>query len=393
MAQLNPHYAQLENQYLFAEIARRVAKHRTQFPDRIVISLGIGDVTLPLASAVTDAIEQAARDLSAAETFYGYGPYEGYLFLRQAICDYYRQQGVFRDADECFIGEGAKNDLGVLLELFAPGITVVIPEPVYPAYVDANILAGNNIRYVAGNAHNQFLPAPPDDPADLIYLCSPNTPTGAVYSTAALQEWVDYANRCDSVLLFDAAYERFVADPALPRSIYAVEGAENCAIEIGSFSKTAGFTGVRCGYTIIPKTLRRAGQNLRDLWQRRIAVKYNGTSYVTQRAAQAVYSKQGQIQTDAAIAYYRRNAALLCRALDALGILYYGGLHSPYIWMACPKNHTSWSFFDQLLSRQSVVCTPGAGFGLSGEGYCRLSAFGAHAEIREACTRLGAFYE
>ncbi|MEA5050874.1 MAG: LL-diaminopimelate aminotransferase [Oscillospiraceae bacterium] len=386
---INPNYARMVKNYLFAEVAQRVADYKNAHPGCEIVSMGIGDVTRPLAPTVVAALRRAADEMGDAATFRGYGPYEGYAFLRDAVSDYYRARGADVPAKDIFIGDGAKNDLGAVLDLFEPGAAAVIPDPVYPAYVDASVIAGSRILYAAGTPENGFLPGPPQAPADLVYLCSPNNPTGAVYTKEGLRAWVDYANDCGAVILYDAAYERFIADPALPRSIYEIDGADRCAIEFCSFSKTAGFTGTRCGWMVVPKELSRDGQSLRELWARRAAAKYNGTSYIVQRGAQAVFTAQGALEIDANIDYYRANAETLGAALAGAGIRYFGGKNSPYIWFDC-GGRASWDVFDLLLDRANVVCTPGAGFGANGEGYCRLTAFGTRENTQRAAARIAA---
>lgn len=389
MVKLNNNFNNLVSNYLFAEVANRVAAYKKAHPDKKVISMGIGDVTQPLAPAVVQAMKAAADEMGVKETFRGYGPYEGYDFAREAVQAHYASFGCRIAADEIFIGDGAKNDLGAIVDLFGPGNLVAIPDPVYPAYVDVNMLCGNEILYLDGNRENGFLPAPPDRAADIIYLCSPNNPTGAVYSREGLKEWVDYANANGSVILFDAAYESFIQDPALPHSIFEIDGAERCAIELCSFSKTAGFTGTRCGYTVIPKALERGGMNLNAMWTRRAAIKYNGTSYIIQRAAAAVFGPEGFSQAKQNIAYYLNNARVMGEALRAVNIEYVGGGNSPYIWFRCPNGIDSWKLFDLLLDKANVVCTPGAGFGKNGEGWCRLTAFGDAQDTRTAMQRIG----
>ncbi len=388
MAILNTNFSKLANNYLFAEIASRVAAYKEANPNATVISMGIGDVTQPLVPAVIAAIEAAGREMGSAETFRGYGPYEGYAFLRDAISGYYGARGVSVSADEIFICDGAKTDLGAILDLFRPGITAVIPDPVYPAYLDVNTITGNVTRFVDGTAQNGFLPEPPDAPVDVVYLCSPNNPTGAVYTHDGLRAWVDYANRCGAVILFDAAYESFIVDPTLPHSIFEIEGARTCAIELCSLSKTAGFTGTRCGYTVIPKELERDGMLLHNLWARRIAIKYNGTSYVIQRAAEAVFTPAGQRQVREVTQYYLDNAKVMGAALAACGLQYVGGDNSPYLWFRCPDGFGSWDVFDRFLTQANVVCTPGAGFGKNGEGWVRLTAFGSAENTKVAMQRI-----
>jgi len=389
MSIINGNFDRLTANYLFAEVSERVAAYKRDNPDKKVISLGIGDVTLPLAPVVTGAIKEAAAEMEKRETFRGYGPYEGYDFLRNAIASYYRGKiGVTVDPGEIFAADGAKNDLGGILDLFRQGITALVPDPVYPAYVDVSNITGNSVVYANGTEDNGFLPGPPEEPVDLVYLCSPNNPTGAVYTKDALKAWVDYANGCGAVILYDAAYESFITDRSLPRSIFEIEGARTCAVELCSFSKTAGFTGVRAGYTVIPKELERDGKNLHALWTRRIAIKYNGASYIIQRGAAAVFSPEGYRQVLQNTAYYLRNAKVMGKAMKELGIPYTGGSNSPYIWFRCPKGRKSWEVFDLLLNGASVVCTPGAGFGANGEGWVRLTAFGTAEDTAEAMERI-----
>lgn len=388
MVRLNNNFNNLVSNYLFAEVASRVAAYKAANPGKTVISMGIGDVTQPLAPAVVEALKAAADEMGVKETFRGYGPYEGYDFAREAVRAHYAEYGCAPDLDEIFIGDGAKNDLGAIVDLFAEGNRVIIPDPVYPAYVDVNTLCGSEIIYVNGTEENGFLPAPPDCEADLVYLCSPNNPTGAVYTREGLKAWVDYANANGAVILFDAAYECFITDPALPHSIFEIEGAETCAIELCSLSKTAGFTGTRCGYTVIPKALVRNGMSLNAMWARRAAIKYNGTSYVIQRGAAAVFSPKGFEQAKANISYYLNNAKVMGEALRSVGVDYVGGDNSPYIWFKCPNGIDSWALFDLLLDKANVVCTPGAGFGQNGEGWCRLTAFGDAEDTKTAMSRI-----
>ncbi len=386
---INQHYLQLEKSYLFTMIGKKVAAFQEQHPDVNIIRLGIGDVTLPLCPAVVQALESASREMGAAETFRGYGPEQGYDFLKGKIGGYYAERNVTLEEDEIFVSDGAKSDLGNILDLFDADNSVLIPDPVYPVYVDTNIMAGRRIVFANADASNGFLPLPDEKTdADIIYICSPNNPTGAVYDHAGLKAWVDYAKKRDAVILFDAAYESFVADPTLPRSIYEVESAKEVAIEFCSFSKTAGFTGTRCGYTIVPKALVRGGVMLNSLWLRRQTTKFNGVPYIIQRGAEAVFSEEGRRQTLANIDYYRQNARILADTLDRLGIRYTGGKNSPYIWMECPNGMKSWDFFDYLLENAGVVGTPGAGFGANGEGYFRLTAFNNHQNTAEAAKRI-----
>ena len=367
---LNEHYLSLEESYLFSEIAHRVSRYTAEHPEAQVIRMGIGDVTLPLCGAAVQALHEAADEQGKKETFHGYGPEQGYDFLREAVKNYYATYGVTLDAADIFIGDGAKSDVGNILDLFDADNIVLIPDPVYPVYRDTNLMAGRRIVYLDANRENGFLPMPdPAQKADIIYLCSPNNPTGAVYSRDQLTEWVRYANAQDAVLLFDAAYEAFVQDPELPRSIFEIEGARTCAIEFCSLSKTAGFTGMRCGYTVIPGELKRGGASLRALWLRRQTTKFNGASYPVQRAAAAVFTPEGMEGCRKNLEVYRQNALLISRTLTDLGIWHVGGVNSPYIWMQCPNGMRSWEFFDLLLEKAHLVGTPGSGFGKNGGGY------------------------
>ncbi len=386
---INENYKALAGNYLFSEIGKRVAAYSAAHPEKEIIRLGIGDVTQPLAAPVVEALKAASEEMGKAETFRGYGPDQGYDFLREAVQAEYALRGVSLDIDEIFIGDGAKSDSGNILDLFDTDNTVLVPDPVYPAYVDTNTMAGRRIIYAAATRADGFLPLPDSTvQADIIYICSPNNPTGAAYTKDALSAWVDYANRLGAVLLFDAAYERFITDPDVPHSIFEVEGAKECAIEFCSLSKTAGFTGTRCSYTIVPMALRRGGLSLNKMWLRRQTTKYNGAPYIVQRAAAAVFTPAGREATRQAIDYYRANAAVIAHALDEAGVWYCGGKNSPYIWMQCPGGLSSWDFFDVLLDKANVVGTPGAGFGTQGEGYFRLTAFGSAEKTRAAAQRL-----
>lgn len=386
---INRHYGELQDSYLFSTIARRVAEYQQASPEADIIRLGIGDVTRPLCPAVTEALSAAVREMGEKATFRGYGPEQGYDFLREAIREYYGGRGIALALPEIFVSDGAKSDLGNILDLFDTGNTVLVPDPVYPVYVDTNVMAGRTIRYLHASRDNGFLPMPEEDVrADLIYLCSPNNPTGAVYSREQLKAWVEYALEQRAVILFDAAYEAFIQDEALPRSIYEIEGAERCAIEFCSFSKTAGFTGTRCGWTVVPMALAAEGMSLNAMWLRRQTTKFNGVPYIVQRGAAAVFTPEGQRQTAEGIAYYRGNARLIADALTGLGIWFTGGVNSPYIWLACPNGLDSWTFFDRLLEKAQVVGTPGAGFGQNGEGYFRLTAFGDRDRTEEAVGRI-----
>ena len=389
---LNKHYTELNESYLFSTIARKVREFQAANPERDVIRLGIGDVTLPLAASVTEAMHKAVDEQGRKESFHGYIPSEqGYEFLREAIQRYYAKNGVMLDISEIFVSDGAKSDLGNLLDLFDVDNTVLVPDPVYPVYVDDNVMAGRTIRYMAATAENQFLPMPGEDTeGDIVYLCSPNNPTGATYSVEQLKVWVDWAKAHDALILFDAAYECFVTEPGLARSIYEVEGAKDVAVEVCSFSKIAGFTGTRCGYTVVPQAIVKENQSLNKMWLRRQTTKFNGVAYVVQRGAEAVFTEQGMKEIQDNLNYYRTNAAVIAKALEDCGVWYCGGKNSPYIWLKCPGGMDSWQFFDWLLANAGVVGTPGAGFGACGEGYFRLTAFGDAARTREAADRIKA---
>ena len=388
----NKNFNDIPESYLFAEVADRVAKYTKAHPDKKVLKLGIGDVTLPLAPSVIKALHDGVEDMSRAETFKGYGPYEGYSFLREAIADYYKKSGVTLSLNEIFVSDGAKSDLGNILDIFSKDNTVLVPDPVYPVYVDTNLMAGRKVIFADATEKNGFLPMPDYKVnADIIYICSPNNPTGAAYTRAQLKEWVDYANAKGAVILYDAAYECFVTDSALARSIFSVEGARTCAIEFCSLSKIAGFTGTRCGYTVIPEELKKDGVSANKLWLRRQSTKFNGVPYIVQKGAAAVFSDEGIKQIRANLAYYKNNAKLIADCLDELGVWYTGGKNSPYVWLKCPKGMSSWEFFDYLLNEAQVVGTPGAGFGKNGEGYFRLTAFGSEEVTKEAVNRIKSF--
>lgn len=379
---LNKNYDNLAESYLFATVADKVAAYQSAHPDKKIIRLGIGDVTRPLSPVVVAAGVKAAKEMGDAATFRGYGPYEGYEFLRQAIADYYKKRGVTLRLDEIFVSEGAKSDVGGILDIFDRDNTVLVPDPVYPVYVDSNVMDGRKILYTHGDRDNGFLPLPDNKvDCDIIYLCSPNNPTGAVYDRAGLTAWVEYAQSKGAVILFDAAYEFFISEDK-PHSIYEIEGADECAIEMCSLSKTAGFTGTRCGYMIIPKRLGKCNA----MWLRRQSTKFNGVSYVVQRMAEAVFTDKGLRECADNTAYYKRNARLMADTLTKLGVWYTGGVNSPYIWLDCGMD--SWKFFDRLLTEANVVGTPGAGFGPCGEGYFRLTGFGDHVATAEAMQRL-----
>ena len=387
--QFNAHFNDIAQSYLFSTIAKKVSAYSAAHPDKTILRLGIGDVTLPLAPAVIDALHKAVDDMAHKETFHGYGPEQGYDFLKESIRGYYASNGVELDADEIFISDGAKSDLGNILDIFANDNKVLVPDPVYPVYVDTNVMAGRKVAYMNATAENGFLPMPDYSvDADIIYLCSPNNPTGAAYTKAQLKEWVDYANAKSAVILYDAAYECFITEDDLARSIFQIEGAKTCAIEFCSFSKTAGFTGTRCGYTVVPLALERGGMSANKMWLRRQTTKFNGVPYIVQRGAAAVFTQEGQKQIKANISYYQRNAKLIADCMDELGIWYTGGKNSPYIWLKCPGGMDSWTFFDYLLENIQVVGTPGAGFGANGEGFFRLTAFGSEEVTKQAVERI-----
>ncbi len=388
---LNTNFKNIAEGYLFSTIAKKVSAYQEAHPDKSVLRLGIGDVTLPLVPAVIDALHSAVDEMSKKETFKGYGPEQGYTFLKQAVKDYYLTFGAQLDEDEIFISDGAKSDIGNILDLFDKDNTVLVPDPVYPVYVDTNTMAGRNIIYMNANKDNGFLPMPDYSvDCDIIYICSPNNPTGAAYTVAQLKEWVDYAISKNAVILYDSAYECFITDKSLARSIFQVEGAKQCAVEFCSLSKPASFTGTRCGYTIVPKGIESDGLNLNKMWLRRQTTKFNGVAYVVQRGAAAVFTPEGQRQIHENIAVYMDNAKLIADCMDELGIWYTGGKNSPYIWLKCPNNMGSWEFFDYLLENAQVVGTPGAGFGQNGEGYFRLTAFGSPEVTKEAVKRIKA---
>ena len=388
-ATINQNYLKLNESYLFAEIARRIREWQSAHPElsNQLIRMGIGDVTRPLPKTVVDAMVKAAQEMGVAETFHGYGPEQGYDFLKTAIQSYYKKFGVELALDEIFISDGAKSDLGNILDLFDEHNTVLVTDPVYPVYVDTNMMSGRKIVYAMSSEENGFLPLPaPEYRADIIYLCSPNNPTGAVYDREGLTKWVRFAQENNAILLFDAAYECFVTGD-LPHSIYEIPGARDVAIEFCSFSKKAGFTGTRCGYTIVPDTLKRDGASLNKMWLRRQTTKFNGVSYITQRGAEAVFTEAGEREIEENLQYYRDNASIITETMDRLHIYYTGGKNSPYIWLKCPGDMDSWSFFDKLLNEAYVVGTPGAGFGKSGEKFFRLTAFSTHENTREAMAR------
>ncbi len=386
---LNRNYLNLEESYLFSTVAHKVSAYSAAHPEAKVLRMGIGDVTLPLAPAVVEAMQKAVAEMGKKETFRGYGPEQGYDFLRESIQGYYARRGIALDANEIFISDGAKSDLGNILDIFDTDNTVLIPDPVYPVYVDTNVMAGRKIVFADANAENGFLPMPDESVnADIIYICSPNNPTGAAYSVEQLQAWVDYARAHGAVILYDAAYECFVSEKGLARSIFETKGAKECAIEFCSFSKTAGFTGTRCGYTVVPQDLKFGGVSCNKLWLRRQTTKFNGVPYIVQRGAAAVFTEEGQKQIYENLEVYRRNAKRLCDCMDDLGVFYTGGKNSPYVWFRCPGFSDSWQFFDYLLEKANVVGTPGCGFGKNGQGFFRLTAFGSEETTIEAVERI-----
>ena len=395
MPKLNENYLNLKESYLFAEINHRVKAYQEANPDKKIIRLGIGDVTLPIGSKMIEQLHEGVDAMASSDTFKGYGPEQGYDFLRNAIVDYYKRNGVdCIEPDEVFVSDGAKSDTGNITDLFAQDNVILIPDPVYPVYVDTNIMNGRNITYIDANAENNFLPMPDHSfHADVIYICSPNNPTGAAYNREQLKEWVDYALENDAIILYDSAYECFITDETLPRSIFAIEGARKCAIEFCSLSKTAGFTGTRCGYTIVPKDLKFAASNgkemsLNAMWNRRQTTKFNGVSYIVQKGAAAAFSVEGMTQCKANIKYYQENAKIIAEGLAKKNIRYFGGVNSPYIWFECPNNMESWDFFDYLLKNAQVVGTPGAGFGKNGHNFFRLTSFGNRENTIEAMNRI-----
>ena len=402
MIHINENYLKLQASYLFAEIGRRVIQHQKDNPEKEIIKMGIGDVTRALPAACIQAFHDAVDEMAQDDTFRGYGPEQGYAFLREVIASKdFQKRGADIQADEIFVSDGAKCDTGNIQEIFAQEVSVAIPDPVYPAYMDTNVMAGrtglfrdgryDGITYLEGNRENGFIPSLPAEPVDLIYLCYPNNPTGAVITKEQLGRWVDYARANKALILFDAAYEAFIQDDKLPRSIFEIPGAREVAIEFRSFSKTAGFTGTRCAFTVVPKdclAYTRAGESysLNDLWNRRHSTKFNSVSYPVQRAAEAVYSPDGRRQTRERIDYYLRNAALIIEQVSGMGLTCIGGVNSPYIWVDCQQD--SWEFFDLLLNKAGVVCTPGAGFGKCGQGYIRLSAFNDYENVVTAMDRI-----
>ncbi len=385
----NTHYADLKDSYLFYNIAQKTKAYLEENPDKRLYRMGIGDVSLPLCDAVIKALHEAVDNQANKENFHGYMPECGAPFLRETIAKYYADRGVTIATDEVFVSSGASDELGDILDLFDKSSSALVIEPAYPAYVDANVMAGRKIVHLSSNEENGFLPEPDEGiKADILYICSPNNPTGAVFDRKKLKAWVDYANKNASVILFDAAYEAFIEDETLPHSIFELDGAETCAIEICSLSKTAGFTGTRLGYTVIPKKLVRCGMSFNEMWVRNRTTKTNGVSYIIQKGGAAVFSPEGQKQIRDNIQIYKNNAKILMKALDELGIWYCGGKNAPYIWLKCPNGMGSWEFFDYLLNEIQVVGTPGEGFGACGEGYFRFSTFGSPDDTVEAAKRL-----
>ncbi len=407
MATINENFLKLQKNYLFADIAQKVGAYTAQHPEAKIIRLGIGDVTRPLTPAVIEALHKAADEMGCAETFRGYGPEHGYEFLRQAIVDNdFTPRGIALETDEIFINDGAKSDTGNFGDILGEGNTVCVTDPIYPVYIDSNVMGGragnfndghwSRVTYCPCTAENNFVPALPEQPADLIYLCYPNNPTGTTLSRKELEKWVAYALEHGSIILYDAAYEAYITRPDIPHSIYEIEGAKRCAVEFHSYSKTAGFTGLRCGFTVVPKDLfatTKSGERvqLNQLWNRRQCTKFNGTAYIVQRAAEATYSEEGKRQVRETIDYYMTNARIMREALTAAGLKVYGGTDAPYLWLQTPAGTDSWTFFDALLHKINVVSTPGVGFGPAGEGYIRLTAFGQRENCEEAMTRLKAW--
>ena len=404
MLKINENFAKMARNYLFAEIANRVNRYQAEHPEEEIIRLGIGDVTRPLPKACVQAMKKAADEMGEAATFRGYGPDYGYDFLLQAIAKHdFQNHGVEISADEIFLSDGAKSDTSSIGDIFAVDNVVAVCDPVYPVYVDSNVMAGRAGEYVEGKgfskivympckAENNFLPEIPQEKVDMIYLCFPNNPSGVSISQEELKKWVDYANQTGAVILYDAAYEAFITTPGVPHSIFEVEGAKTCAIEFRSFSKTAGFTGTRCAFTVIPKELERGGVSINKLWARRQSTKMNGVPYVIQRAAEAVYSPEGWQEVQENIAYYRENARIIREGLEKAGFTVFGGVDSPYVWMKVPQGMSSWEFFDELLEKAHVVGTPGSGFGLNGEGYFRLTSFNTKENTEKALARIIAVF-
>ena len=401
MFKINENYLKLQGNYLFSTIGKKVAAFVKENPEKKIIRLGIGDVTLPLAPVVIEAIHKATDEMADAETFHGYAPDLGYEFLRKAILEQdYQTRGAKIELDEIFISDGAKSDSGNIGDIFSLENKIAVCDPVYPVYVDANVMAGrcgeylpdkkcwSNVIYMPCTYETNFCPELPKERPDLIFLCFPNNPTGSTITKGELQKWVDYANKQGTVIIYDAAYEAYISEQEVPHTIYECDGAKQCAVELRSFSKNAGFTGTRLGFTVVPKELKCGEVSLNQLWARRHGTKFNGAPYIIQRAGEAVYSKKGQQQTKEQIAYYMKNATLIREGLQRAGYEIFGGINAPYLWLKTPKNMTSWQFFDYLLEQANVVGTPGSGFGPSGEGYFRLTAFGSHENTKEAIERI-----
>ncbi len=389
---LNENFFNVKKSYLFSEIAKRVKEYSEKNPDKKIIRLGIGDVTLPLPRVAVTALKKAADEMGSAATFRGYAPEYGYDFLREKIADYYKRFSVSRNSEEIFVSDGAKSDVGNIVDILGDN-EILIPDPVYPVYLDSNVMSGHKISLLKGTRENGFLPMPDntDKKPYVIYLCSPNNPTGAVYSREQLKAWVDFANEAGSLIIFDSAYEAFISGD-YPHSIYEIEGADRCAVEICSFSKTAGFTGTRCAWSVFPDKLTVGDTKLSALWSRRQATKFNGVPYVVQRAAEAVLTDEGIKECKALVEYYMENARIIAAALKNSEIEFVGGENSPYLWLKCPKNMGSWQFFDYLLESAQLVGTPGAGFGEAGEGYFRLTSFGSRENTLEAAKRIDALF-
>lgn len=385
---INENYFNVKKNYLFSEIAKRVNAYKAANPDADIIRLGIGDVTLPLSPVVVEAMKKAADEMGDAATFRGYAPEYGYDFLREKIAEYYKKFPVNLSAEEIFVSDGAKSDVGNIVDILGDN-EILIPDPVYPVYLDSNIMSGHKVKFIAGNRENGFLPMPDgmERRPYVIYLCSPNNPTGAVYGRDALKKWIDFANETGSLIIFDSAYEAFISGD-YPHSVYEIEGSKTCTVEICSFSKTAGFTGTRCAWSVFPDELTVGENKLSFLWSRRQATKFNGVPYVVQRAAEAALSDEGQKQCRESIAYYMENARIIAAVLKEKGIYFTGGENSPYLWLECPDGKTSWEFFDFLLEKGQIVGTPGAGFGDAGEGYFRLTSFGSRESTLKAAERL-----
>lgn len=400
MVKANKNYLRLQGSYLFSTIAKKVAAYSSAHPDADIIRLGIGDVTRPLTPTIIKSLHDAVDDMADENRFHGYAPDLGYDFLRRAIADEYRSRGCRIDDDEIFVSDGAKSDSGNIQEIFSDDARIAVCDPVYPVYVDSNVMAGRSgewdkekngysrFIYMPCTEENNFAPSFPEEVPDVIYLCFPNNPTGSAITKTELQKWVDYANEHKAVILYDAAYEAYITEPGIPHSIYECDGADTCAIEIRSFSKNAGFTGVRLGFTVIPKALKAEDVSLHDLWARRHGTKYNGAPYIIQKAGEAVYSPQGQKEIKGLVDYYMRNAGIIYQGLKAAGFTVYGGVNAPYIWLKTPDGMSSWDFFDHLLDDVKIVGTPGSGFGPHGEGYFRLTAFGSYENTKRAIERI-----